>query len=442
MQSARKLCLGVAGASVVLLVAGLVVGNASLWQPAAVAASVGLAIGLGGVPTLRTYQFTAWIVAAVVTAMIYPGFLQNFSPDNPARPNNKWVMLIIVQLVMFGMGTQMSLRDFAELGHNSWAVAIGVLLQFSVMPLLGYGLAIAFGFSPEVAAGIVLIGSCSSGLASNVMTYLANANLALSIALTAAGTLLAPITTPFWMYVLAGDKVPVDFVGMMLQIIKIVIAPIGAALLHDYLKRATPTGQRIVALFAAVGVAWLVTLKLGGWSYVARELHGNALAAFGIVGFLWAAVVAGTLFHVLWRLFPRVEARMPLFSMFGIIFFTAITTATGRDELLHIGKLLICVSILHNLCGLVLGYWLARAFGLDEKAARTVALEVGIQNGAMASGLASEMSKLGTVGLAPAVFSPWQNVSGSILANYWRKRPIESDDSPPDAAARNERDPD
>src|SRR5262249_34068217 len=83
----------------------------------------------------------------------------------------------------------------------------------------------------------------------------------------------------------------------------------------------------------------------------------------------------------------------------------------------------VCVSVLHNLIGLVLGYWLARLLGLDESAARTLALEVGIQNGAMASGLASEMSRLGTVGLAPAVFSPWQNVSGSILANYWRKGP-------------------
>lgn len=428
MQSARKLCLGLAGVAVLLFGAGLVIGNALIWQPAAVTACVGLAIGLGAVPSLRTYQFTAWIVAAVVTAMIYPEILQNLSPDNPDRPYNKWIMLVIVQLVMFGMGTQMSLRDFAELGHNSWAVAIGVLLQFSVMPLLGYGLAIAFGFSPEVAAGIVLIGSCSSGLASNVMTYLANANLALSIALTAAGTLLAPITTPFWMWLLAGDKVPVDFVGMMLQIIKIVIAPIGAALLHDYLKRATPTGRRIVGTLALMGIFWLAALVLGGWSYAAAHLEGNALKAFEIVGFLWAAVVAGSLFHVCWRKFPRLEARMPLFSMFGIIFFTAITTATGRDALLHIGMLLICVSVLHNLIGLVLGYWLARACGLDEKAARTVALEVGIQNGAMASGLASEMSKLGTVGLAPAVFSPWQNISGSILANYWRKRPPKSTD--------------
>lgn len=423
MQQARKFCLIAAGASLLVLLAGAVIGKPAIWQPAAVVAAIGLAIGLGAVTSLKTYQFTAWIVAAVVTAMVYPSLLLELSPDNAARPSNKWLMLGLVQLVMFGMGTQMSLRDFAELGHNTWAVIIGVLLQFSVMPLLGYGLAMLFGFPPEVAAGIVLIGSCSSGLASNVMTYLAGANLALSIALTAAGTLLAPVTTPFWMYFLAGDKVPVDFVGMMLSIMKIVIAPIGAALLHDYLKWAGPRGRKVVMLLSALGVAWFAVLYFGGWNFAASQLEGNSLTAFGIVGYLMAAAVAGTLFHALWRRVPVLEARMPLLSMFGIIFFTAVTTATGRDELLHIGKLLVCVSVLHNLIGLVLGYWLARLFGLDERAARTLALEVGIQNGAMASGLASEMSRLGTVGLAPAVFSPWQNVSGSILANYWRRRP-------------------
>ena len=115
------------------------------------------------------------------------------------------------------------------------------------MPLVGYGLAVGFGFPPEIAAGIVLIGSCSSGLASNVMSYLAKANLTLSVTLTAVGTLTAPLTTPLWMKLLAGRMVPVDFVGMMLDIIKLVIVPIGAALLHDYLKHASPRGRRIGA---------------------------------------------------------------------------------------------------------------------------------------------------------------------------------------------------
>jgi BASS family bile acid:Na+ symporter len=120
---------------------------------------------------------------------------------------------------------------------------------------------------------------------------------------------------------------------------------------------------------------------------------------------------------------------MPLSSMFGIIYFTAVTTAAGRDDLLKVGGLLFLAAALHNTLGYVLGYWLSRALGMDRTSARTVAFEVGLQNGGMASGLASAMGKLGTVGLAAAIFSPWMNVSGSILANYWRKRPTDSEAS-------------
>ena len=178
-----------------------------------------------------------------------------------------------MQLVMFGMGTQMSLRDLAGLGHMTYGVIIGVVLQFTIMPLVGYALAVGFGFPPEIAAGIVLIGSCSSGLASNVMSYLAKANLTLSVTLTAVGTLTAPLTTPLWMKLLAGRMVPVDFVGMMLDIIKLVIVPIGAALLHDYLKHASPRGRRIVLIAAAAGVVWLVALAAGGWNCAAAHME-------------------------------------------------------------------------------------------------------------------------------------------------------------------------
>jgi BASS family bile acid:Na+ symporter len=151
--------------------------------------------------------------------------------------------------------------------------------------------------------------------------------------------------------------------------------------------------------------------------------HGNFLAVFELIGFLWGAVVAGVGFHLLAQRFGVLEQKMPLASMFGIIFFTAVTTAAGRDALLEMGWLLLIVSILHNLAGLTLGYSLGRLCGLDVTSARTVALEVGFQNGGMASGLAGKMGMLGTLGLAPAVFSPWQNFAGSILANHWRRRP-------------------
>jgi bile acid:Na+ symporter, BASS family len=425
MQLFRKLCLAASCVAIVALIAGLILQQPPLWQPSAVVACVAMAIGLGVHPEARTYQFTLWIVAAVVAAMLYPS---HFLYAGPVDLRDKRLILAIIQLVMFGMGTQMSLRDFAGLGHMSYGVAIGVLLQFTIMPLLGYGLAVAFAFPPEVAAGIVLIGSCSSGLASNVMTYLAKANLTLSVTLTAIGTLTAPLTTPLWMKLLAGRMVPIDFVGMMIDIIKLVIVPIGAALLHDYLKHASPRGRRTVYVLALAGVAWLAMLAAGGWQWASYRLAGNTLSAFGLVGFLWGAIVAGVIFHTVWRRYPSIEARMPIASMFGIVYFTAVTTAAGRDSLLTMGAALLVVSVLHNLAGLVLGYGFSRLFGLDVTSARTVALEVGFQNGGMASGLAGKMGMLGTLGLAPAVFSPWQNFAGSILANYWRRRPPKSDE--------------
>ena len=115
---------------------------------------------------------------------------------------------------------------------------------------------------------------------------------------------------------------------------------------------------------------------------------------------------------------------MPLVSMFGIIYFTAITTATGRENLMKVGFLLFIASVIHNAAGYFFGYWLSRLFGMDKNSSRTIAFEVGLQNGGMATGIASRMDMLGTLGLAATVFSPWMNISGSILANYWRRKPV------------------
>src|SRR3989337_1589893 len=116
---------------------------------------------------------------------------------------------------------------------------------------------------------------------------------------------------------------------------------------------------------------------------------------------------------------------MPFISMFGSIYFTTVTTAAGRDNLMKVGLLLFIASVIHNAAGYFFGDWLSRLLGLDKNSSRTIAFEVGLQNGGMASGLAGGMGKLGTVGLAAAVFSPWMNISGSILANYWRRKPVE-----------------
>ncbi|WP_343205543.1 bile acid:sodium symporter family protein [Opitutus sp. ER46] len=401
------------------MAAGVISCRVGLWQGGAVVASVALALGLGAMPATRGFQFTGWIVAAVTASMCFPSaFLHWGSFDL----RNKWVILLVVQLVMFGMGTQMSLADFKGVAKTPRGVLVGIVCHFSIMPLVGVALTKVFAFPPEIAAGIILIGSCSSGLASNVMAYLAGANLVLSVTVTAITTLVAPFMTPLLMKLFAGTLVEVKFVNMMMEIIKIVIVPIGAALLHDYLKTASATGRRWVHVIAVAAALWLAMLALGGWGWVAGQVGESARLVIGTLGFFLAAVLVGLLYHVAVRRWPAIGRKMPLGSMAGIVYFTAVTTAAGRDNLLQIGALLFVAAALHNAAGYFFGYWLSRGAGLDKNSARSVAFEVGLQNGGMASGLAGSMGKLATVGLAAAIFSPWMNISGSILANYWRRR--------------------
>lgn len=392
------------------------------WQPVAVALAVALPFVLRALPAMRGYQFTAWIVAAVVAAMCYPASFLHWG-DFDLR--NKWLILVVVQLVMFGMGTQMSLRDFSGVVKTPRGVLVGIVCHFSVMPLVGWGLTKLFHFPPEIAAGIILIGSCSSGLASNVMAYLAHANLALSVTVTAVTTLVAPFLTPLLMKLLAGTLVEVKFFNLMMEIIKIVIVPIGAAMLHDYLKHASGPGRRNVALVAAASAAWLAFIACGGWTWLSGKVSEDALPGLAVMGFFAGAVVFGVVFHWAASRVAQIERLMPVASMAGIVYFTTVTTAAGRDNLLKVGALLFVAAALHNAAGYFFGYWLSRASGLDKNSARSVAFEVGLQNGGMASGLAGSMGKLGTVGLAAAIFSPWMNVSGSILANYWKRRPVQ-----------------
>lgn len=425
MRFARRLSLAFAGLSAVVLLGSLAGAVDAAWAaPGALVLSVCFAFGLGVVPSLRGYQYTAWIIAAIVVGMLYPQdvlYWGDFDLRNP------WLILIVVQLVMFGMGTQMHLEDFEGVIKTPRGVAVGLLCQFSIMPTMGWLLTRVFDFPLEIAAGIILIGSCSSGLASNVMAYIAKANLALSITVTAVATLAAPLMTPLLMKFFASTLIELDFLAMMISIVKIVLAPIGAALLADHLRRAPPSNVLRIRLIAAGCLLWLVFIAFGGWDRLSGALPVHVLTSIGILGFFAAAIVLGTAFHVARERWPKLQRLMPYLSMFGIIYFTTVTTAAGRDYLLQVGMLLLIAAILHNSAGYVLGYWFSRALGLDRNSARTMALEVGLQNGGMASGIAGEMGKLGTLGLASAVFSPWMNISGSILANIWGRHPVTDD---------------
>lgn len=383
--------------------------------------AVVLALALRFIPKLRGYQFTAWIIAVVALGMIYPA---NVLHVDGFDMRNKWVMLIAIQLVMFGMGTQMKLHDFAGVIKAPRGVLVGIVCHFSVMPLVGFALTKIFHFEPEIAAGVILIGSCSSGLASNVMAFMARSNLALSVTVTAVTTMLAPLMTPLWMKLLAGTMVEVSFFKMMVEIIKIVLVPIGAALLHDYLKHASARGRKIVLGLTAFAVVWLAFLVFGGWNRVSAQFSDGALTGIALAGFLLSAFVIGVGYHALAKRLVWLDGVMPTLAIVGILYVTAMTTASGRDNLMKVGALLFVASVLHNSAGYFFGYFLSRWAGLDKNSARSIAFEVGLQNGGMASGLASAMGKLGTVGLAAAIFIPWMNISGSVLANHWRKHPV------------------
>ena len=311
--------------------------------------------GFRGHKNLKGFSFALLIFAAVTIAMFYPTLFLKWGDFEL-----KSLIVPLLQIIMFGMGTAMSLKDFGAVVKSPRAVFIGLACQFTIMPLLGAVLVWIFNFPPEIAAGVVLIGSSPSGLASNVMAYIGKANLALSVTLTTVATLMAPFITPILMKLLGDQLIPIDFWNMMWSITKITLIPIIAGLIFN------------------------------------RLAHGKTKC---------------------------LDKAMPLVSMGGIVFILAIITATGRENLLTMGVLLIVVSLIHNLSGFVFGYWGCKLFGLDEKSCRTISFEVGMQNAGLASGIALLMGKVGTVGLAPAVFGPMMNITGSSLAMYWRDKP-------------------
>lgn len=318
-----------------------------------------LAVAVRGNRLLKGLSFTVVIFATVCIALYHPEYFITWGDFKLSN-----LIIPLIQVIMFGMGTSMSIKDFTGVVKTPKGVIIGVLSQFMIMPLIGFALASFTDFPPEIAAGIILIGCSPSGLASNVMSYLAKANLALSITITSITTLMAPFVTPVLMKVLAGAMVEIEVLQMMWDIIKMVILPIGAGLLFN------------------------------------RLLAGRSK---------W------------------LDASMPVVSMFGIAMILTIITAAGRDNLLVIGPALILVVLIHNACGYSLGYWSGRLFKLPESDCRTIALEVGMQNAGLASGIAKEMGRIATIGLAPAVFGPLMNITGSMLASWWHNRTPKDD---------------
>ena len=341
----------------IIVIAMLVLGRGYAMGIPVITFFISLAISLRTSPVFKGLSFTVLIFAAVAAALFYPSFFTTVGGFDL-----KGLIVPLLIIIMFGMGCSMYFNDFIGVIKMPKGVLIGIICQFTIMPIVGYTLASFTNLSPEIQAGIILVGCSPSGLASNVMSFISKSNLALSLTLTAVATLLAPLLTPLLMKVLADQLVPIDFLGMLMSILKIVILPIILGLLFNH--------------FFSGKFTWL-------------------------------------------------DKAMPIVSMAGITIIITIITAAGRDALLTIGLTLIVVVIVHNVLGYFLGYNLSRLLGLDQKSARTIAFEVGMQNGGLASGIALEMGRVATMGLAPAVFGPMMNITGSSLATWWQGKPVE-----------------
>ena len=288
------------------------------------------------------------VLLTAVFALLFPEALSALKPTmiNP-----------LLGVVMFGMGLTLKLEDFKVVFSRPKDVVIGCLAQFTVMPLLAWLLAKGFSLSDELALGVVLVGCCPGGTASNVITYLAKGDLALSVGMTGVSTLLAPLLTPFLTWLLVGQHVDVDMVSMFLSILWVVILPIVAGLLF----------RSLLPKFTESAVAYL-----------------------------------------------------PALSSLAIAFIVAIIVSANSAKLMVGGWLIILVVMLHNLCGLLLGYGIARVLGLELKKRVAVSIEVGMQNSGLASSLATlHFASYPMATIPGALFSVWHNISGAVMAKVY-----------------------
>ena len=270
-----------------------------------------------------------------------------------------WAINPMLGVIMFGMGLTLSPQDFRIVFSRPKDIIIGCLAQFTVMPLLALGLSWAFALPKELALGVILVGCCPGGTASNVITYLAKGDLALSVGMTATSTLLAPLLTPLLVWLLAGTMVEVDTIGMLLSIVYVVIAPIVVGLIF----------QRYLPKFTKSTVPYL-----------------------------------------------------PAFSSIVIAFVVGIVVSHNADRLLVGGMIVVLVVMLHNLCGLSLGYIIGRLLGLADSKKRAISIEVGMQNSGLASSLATlHFATFPLATIPGAIFSVWHNISGALVARIYSK---------------------
>ena len=293
--------------------------------------------------------FPLIVIAAFIAAMVLP------SAFLPLAPGVNWALGVI----MFGMGLTLTLPDFALVVTRPLPVRVGVAAQYVIMPLVGFGLAWVFRLPDAVAVGVILVGCAPGGTASNVISYLAKADVALSVTMTSISTLLAPLMTPVLTTWLVGSRMEVDGRAMAMNILLMVLAPVLGGFLVRYLAHA---------------------------------------------------------------LVERILPALPWVSVLGICYVLLVVVSKSVSVIVSSGAIIIGVVVCHNLLGYLFGYLAGRLGGGSEKAARTTAIEVGMQNSGMAATLAAtQFPATPETAVPAAVFSVWHNLSGALLAMFFRR---------------------
>ena len=297
---------------------------------------------------LITRFFILWIILFSAVAFFFPSVFEDLG----------FLIVPLLAVIMFAMGMTLKVDDFKRVFLRPLEILAGVCAQYIVMPLLGLILSLAFGISPLIAVGIVLVGSCPGGTASNVITYLARGDLALSVTLTSVSTLLCPFLLPGLMYIYAGKWIDVPVTDLFISALQIVLLPV------------------------------LLGLAL-------RSLLGKKSET--VLPFL-----------------PSVSALM-------IALVVGIIVAFNAESIKTVGAVVFLVVVIHNTLGLICGYLIAKTLGFGESSCRAISVEVGMQNSGLAAAL-SQLHFGYLSALPAALFSIWHNVSGAAIASLWRNR--------------------
>ena len=295
-----------------------------------------------------TQLFPFWAIIISLLAWQYPELFRSYET---------WIVPLL-SVVMFGMGLTLHLSDFSYVLQMPRLIFAGIALQYTIMPLTAVVLSDLMELDPVLTAGMILVGTCPGGTASNVICYLARGNVALSITLTAVSTFLAVILTPALTAELVSKTIDVPVLDMLLSILYMVIIPVSAGVLLN---------------------------------------------------------------HVAGKILKPVRLVFPLLSVIAIVFIIAIIVSLNAQQVHQIGATVLIAVMLHNSAGLFLGYFTSRLLGYSPTECRTLAIEVGMQNSGLAVALAIKYFTA-TAALPGAIFSIWHNLSGSILAGFWSSR--------------------